>query len=235
VIWYALAMLRRFCSQVFPSRCLVCGGHAVEHTLGVCTRCASHISAIPKPVCQVCGNPVGTEGVCLRCQTEPPPFDKLMSAAVFSGPIKDIIHSFKYGGATYYKKYLSRVLYDLVKDEVHRCDVISFVPLHWTRMMVRGYNQAALMARELSHLTRVPVGYGILKKTRGTAPQVGLSRPQRRKNVSGAFHAQGVSTRSVLVVDDVITTGHTAIEVSRALKNAGAEYVLFVSVGRMVA
>jgi len=158
-----------------------------------------------------------------------------MSAVHFDGPVKDMIHAFKYADATFYKKFLTRVLYDTVKDEMEHCDLITFVPLHWSRMIARGYNQAALIARELSRLTRIPVCYGVLKKTRGTPTQVGLSRHQRKRNLSGAFHAQGVSGKAVLVVDDVITTGHTALEVSRTLKKAGADYVLFASVGRLVA
>lgn len=158
-----------------------------------------------------------------------------MSAALFDGPLKDMIHAFKYADATYFKRYLARMLYDTVRDELGRCDLVTFVPLHWSRMMTRGYNQAALMARELSRLARIPVGYGVLKKTRGTPTQVGLSRREREKNLSRAFLARGVAGKAVLVVDDVITTGHTAREVSRALKKAGACHVVFASAGRIVA
>lgn len=207
----------------------------MSSTLGVCSRCISLIRPVPRPVCTVCGNPSGTEGVCITCQAVPPPYDRLMSAALFEGPLKEMIHAFKYADATYYKSFLTRMLYDLLQDERGCYDLITFVPLRWSRMIVRGYNQAALMAQGLSRLTRIPVGYGVLKKTRGTPTQVGLSRHQRKKNLTGAFQAQGVSGKAVLVIDDVITTGHTALEVSRALKKAGADHVLFASVGRIVA
>jgi ComF family protein len=180
----------------------------------------------------VCGNPTGTEGICLGCQAAPPPYDRLMSAAFFDGPLKEMIHAFKYADATYYKKYLARVIYDVVKNEARQCDLITFVPLHWSRLMTRGYNQSALLARELSRLTGIPVGYGMLKKTKGTPPQVGLTRHQRKANIAGTFQARGVSGKAVLVVDDVVTTGQTALEVSRTLKKAGAEYILFASAGR---
>lgn len=229
------AMFRTIFSHIFPPRCLLCGDHALSCTLGVCSRCISRIRPVPPPVCTVCGNPSGTEGICIGCQTDPPPYDRLMSAALFEGPLKDMIHAFKYADATYYKKYLTRILYDLVQDELAHCDLITFVPLHWSRMMARGYNQAALLAQGLSRLTRIPVGYGVLKKTRATPTQVGLSRDQRKKNLSGTFRAQSVSGKAVLVIDDVITTGHTALEVSRALKKAGSHHVVFASVGRIVA
>ena len=171
----------------------------------------------------------------MGCQADPPPYDRLMSAAHFDGPLKDMIHAFKYADATYYKKFLTRVLYETVQEELEHCDLITFVPLHWSRMISRGYNQAALMARELSRMSGLPVCHGVLRKTRGTPTQVGLSMHERKKNLSGAFHARGVAGKSVLVVDDVITTGQTAREVSRALKKAGAGHVVFASVGRIVA
>ncbi|HWR68478.1 MAG TPA: double zinc ribbon domain-containing protein [Desulfomonilia bacterium] len=225
-------MLRSIFAQIFPPRCLVCGDQVVDPIFGVCSGCASRIRPLPRPVCMVCGNPTGTEGICLGCQAAPPPYDRLMSAAFFDGPLKEMIHAFKYADATYYKKYLARVIYDVVKNEARQCDLITFVPLHWSRLMTRGYNQSALLARELSRLTGIPVGYGMLKKTKGTPPQVGLTRHQRKANIAGTFQARGVSGKAVLVVDDVVTTGQTALEVSRTLKKAGAEYILFASAGR---
>ena len=102
-------------------------------------------------------------------------------------------------------------------------------------MVARGYNQAALMAQGLSRMSRIPLRYGVLRKTSATPTQVGLSRSQRKRNLSDTFQARGVAGRAVLVVDDVVTTGHTALEVSRALKKAGARRVLFASAGRIVA
>ena len=227
-------MFHHIFSHIFPARCLVCGDHARFFTLGVCSRCASCIRPVPRPVCPVCGNPSGTDGICSGCLTDPPPYDRLMSAALFEGPLKDMIHAFKYAGATYYKRYLARILYDLVHEELAHTDLITFVPLHWSRMIARGYNQAALMAQGLSCLSRIPVGHGVLRKTRATATQVGLSRDQRKKNLPGTFQARAVSGRAVLVVDDVITTGQTALEVSSALKQAGAYRVVFASAGRIV-
>ncbi len=228
-------MLRRIFSHVFPVRCLVCGACTKDHISGVCPRCASLVEPVPRPVCKVCGSPSASEGPCLRCQVDPPPYDRLASAALFAGPLKDMIHAFKYADATYYKGFLARMLYDLVGADVRNCDVITFVPLHWSRMVSRGYNQSAILARELSGMTGVPVGYGILKKLRGTPPQVGLTRQGRERNIRGAFRAQGVAGRAVMVVDDVVTTGYTAREVCGSLKRAGADYVLFASVGRIPA
>jgi len=170
----------------------------------------------------------------LRCVSDPPPFDRMMSAYLFEGPVKDIIHSFKYADATYHKKYLARALFDIIKEEGLSCDLVTFVPLHWARMISRGYNQAALIAGELAGMLGIRLSYDALKKTRVTLPQVGLRKHERKKNIRGAFIASGVQDKAVMVVDDVVTTGQTAREVSSALKKSGASYVLFLSVGRII-
>ncbi len=170
----------------------------------------------------------------MLCQSSPPPFDRMVSAFIFKGPVKDIIHSFKYANATYHKHYLAQALFEMIKTEDPPCDLVTFVPLHWGRMIYRGYNQAALMAGQLARLMGCKMSYRALTKTRGTPPQVGLGKKERRKNVRGAFRASGVQGKAVLVVDDVVTTGQTAHEVSDALKKSGASYVFFASVGRIV-
>jgi len=158
----------------------------------------------------------------------------MASAGVYDGLIKDILHAFKYHNATFYKAFLGKILFDELSKEEVGCDVVSFVPLHWTRMISRGYNQAALIARELSRLLGLEFRFDVLKKSRRTLPQVGLGRAQRKKNITGAFCASGVADRAVLVVDDVVTTGQTAREVSMDLKKAGATSVVLASVGRML-
>jgi len=112
--------------------------------------------------------------------------------------------------------------------------MITFVPMHWTRMISRGYNQAALIARELSGYMGIYMRYDVIHKKRRTLSQVGLKRSDRMGNLRDVFLSAGVDGKTVLVVDDVITTTRTAREVARSLKKAGASYVLFVSVGRMI-
>lgn len=158
----------------------------------------------------------------------------MVNAAVYDGLLKEIIHLFKYHGETYYKTFLAMILEEELSKEEIDFDVVTFVPLHWTRMISRGYNQAALIARELAYLIDLEMRFDVLKKTRRTFPQVGLGRAQRRKNIRGAFSASHIDGKSVLVVDDVVTTGQTAREVSMALKKAGASHVVFASVGRML-
>jgi ComF family protein len=158
----------------------------------------------------------------------------LISAAAYEGIVKDIIHAFKYQNATYYKAFLGHILSEAVRKEEVECDLVTSVPLHWTRMISRGYNQSALIARETARLLDREISCHALRKTRRTLPQVGLGRELRRKNVRGAFHAGQVKGRAVLVVDDVVTTGQTAREAAKALKQGGAAHVVFACVGRMI-
>lgn len=219
--------------SILPPRCLVCSGKD-RVTRGVCSRCRSRIKPFPAASCDVCGKAIGTRGVCLQCQRQPPFFDKMLSACVYEGMIQEIIHQFKYRRVTVYKKFLAGLVAERIAAAGVSFDLIAPVPLHWSRLFERGYNQSMLIARELSGYMGSDMRYEILQKTRRTPSQVGLPKADRERNLKNAFAATGVEGKSVVVVDDVITTGETAREVSRALKNAGAACVIFASVGRTV-
>ena len=189
---------------------------------------------IAGPVCEVCGETIGTPGVCLECSLNPPPYDHVLSVCRFEGLMREVILKFKYRKSTVFKKFLAELVFTMLSEREISPDILTFVPLHWSRMIRRGYNQSALIARELSGYIGVSVRYGVLRKTRNTPSQVGLERKDRERNLKSAFSARGVRGKSVMVVDDVITTGQTAREVSKALKRAGASQVIFVSIGRTV-
>lgn len=226
-------MLTSLSAQILPGRCLSCGSPAYVQ-LGICGSCRSQIRRIPEPICDICGTAIGAPGICIECQYKPPPFDKMLSAGVFEGLLKDIIHKFKYNNATLYKKPLAGLVSDMLLHTGICPDMITFVPLHWTRMISRGYNQTALIARELAGYMGMDMRYDVIHKTRKTLSQVGLKRTERMGNLRNVFISNGVNGKSVMVVDDVITTARTAHEVSRSLKRAGASHVIFVSVGRII-
>ena len=227
-------MLATLSAHIFPCRCLVCGALGDVH-LGVCESCRSKIQSVPAPICDICGKPIGSPGICIECRDKPPPFDKMLSAGVFAGLLKDIIHQFKYNNVTVFKKPLAGFIFDVLEHTDDVCpDMITFVPLHWTRMVSRGYNQAALIARELSGYMDIDMRYDVIQKKHKTPSQVGLKRSDRMGNLRDVFKSSGVNGKAVMVVDDVITTTRTAREVSRSLKRAGASYVIFVSIGRMI-
>lgn len=220
-------------NHILPASCLVCSGTSGV-ALGVCEGCRSKIRRISDPACEICGWPVGTPGICIECLHRPPPFDRMLSACMYEGLIRDIVHRFKYRRATSFKRFLAGLLAETLAGLEASPDLIVPVPLHWSRLVERGYNQSVLIARELTGYLGGDVRYGVLRKTRKTPRQVGLPRTDRQRNLKGAFIAAGVEGKSVVVVDDVITTGQTAREISRALKSAGAARVVFASVGRTI-
>lgn len=219
--------------SLLPARCLICSGRDSVAD-GVCSQCRSRIHSLPEPVCDICGKPIGTPGICLECRINPPAYDKCMSACRFEGPVQEVIHRFKYRHATVYKKFLAGLLYSMIREKGIHADIVTPVPLHWSKLVARGYNQSSLIAQELSRYMKTDVRYGILSKARKTPNQVGLSRRDRGRNLRRVFRACKVEGKTVMVVDDVITTGGTASEISRTLKDAGAAKVVFVSVGRAV-
>jgi len=115
-----------------------------------------------------------------------------------------------------------------------RFDVVVPMPLHWRRRWSRGFNQSQLLAREIGRLWNVPVR-NLVRRRRATAPQAGLSAAQRSQNVRGAFQAfkpAGLQGMSVLLIDDVLTTGATAAACARAMKRAGASHVSLLALAR---
>ncbi len=219
--------------SIIPPSCLICGS-GEEVRSGICAVCRGKIRSLPEPWCDICGKPLGRPGVCIECLSKRPEFDKMISYACFEGLMRDIIHAFKYRKQTIFKRFLGELVSEGLAGADVDVDLVTSVPLHWTRLFSRGFNQSTLIAKEVSHSLGIDLNCSILKKTRRTRIQVGLREKERKANLRGAFAASGVKGKSVIVIDDVITTGTTANEVARALKGAGAAYVIFAGVARTV-
>lgn len=179
------------------------------------------------PACTVCGEPfasgAGGEHRCGRCASADPPFVLAQSAFLFEGAVRDAVHSFKYGGKVTLGAPLARLICEGTTLP-ERPDLVVPVPLHSDRLKSRGYNQSLLLARAASRIISAPVDCLHLKKTRLTADQVDLSAREREENVRGAFEASSsvFKDKTVLLIDDVLTTGSTVRECSKTLSKAGA-------------
>lgn len=160
-------------------------------------------------------------------------FDEVFSAGVYDGALRKLIHLFKFEGVRPLARPLGGFLAQALPRE-RRFDVIVPMPLHWRRRWRRGFNQSELLAREIGRRWNIPVRK-LVRRKRATAPQAGLTSAQRRKNVQGAFEAaRGANLRgmSVLLIDDVLTTGATAGACARALKRAGAAHISLLALAR---
>jgi ComF family protein len=168
----------------------------------------------------------------------PPAYDRARAVAHFSGSMRSLIHQLKYADRHDGRALFGRWLAQAGRELLEGADLIVPVPLTRWRLLSRRYNQAAILAREVSRLTRVPADALVLQRTRFARTQVGLTHDQRRRNVAGAFEVlrarrHRVVGRNVLLVDDVITTGATAEACARALKRAGAARVDVLALARI--
>ncbi len=165
---------------------------------------------------------------------EPPSFDRARSFGTYEGDLRRLIHLMKYDGMRPLAKRLGRLMAATAAD-FEAVDYLVPVPLYRRRRWSRGFNQAALLAAAMAEATGIPARGGLLRRTRATESQAGLSNHQRRANVTGAFSTprpREVRGRRILLIDDVMTTGATLEACAKALKRAGAQYVGAVTSAR---
>jgi ComF family protein len=201
----------------------------------LCTGCMAEIEMIQPPICHQCGLPLDAHGTERPCSI-PPPLDGLRACAFHSGPLREAIHDFKYRDLTALARPLGRLMAGAwpALEGQWLPQVVVPVPLHLHRQRQRGYNQSALLARELAVALQLPLLDGALRRVKATVPQVDLDAEQRRVNVQDAFRCQpgSLAGRAVLLVDDVCTTGATLASACQALKEAGASRVLAYTLAR---
>lgn len=230
----------------FPKRCVQCGKFGNY----VCFDCAGKIERVKTPTCPECGRITVYGQYCPPCKrkinTE---LAGLIIAARYDrGPIKEMIHGFKYQGLTELGPMLGELIVERLKDRLPvkgtvpsrglspgRHDLlITPVPLHKKKQSQRGFNQAELIAKYVSRKLEIP-GELVLERTRETDSQVKLSGEKRRQNLVGAFKINKPDLaigRTILLVDDVTTTGSTLNECAKVLKTAGAKAVWGVAIAR---
>lgn len=218
---------------IFPPLCLGCQTRLVNHD-ALCPECWRQIDFIRPPLCDRLGLPmpydIGGTMISGAAAANPPPFERARAVAHYEGLMRKLIHDFKFKDTHDARRLFGRWLSQTAPELIETANCILPVPLARFRLLTRRYNQAQIIATELAHLTGKPCLPMALKRTRSTARQIGLTRRERERNVSGAFAvAPGsigqIAGKSVLLVDDVITTGATVSAATRALKKAGAARV----------
>jgi ComF family protein len=226
---------------VFPRHCASCGRAILEEGSHTCWDCLSSVWMIEAPFCSVCGNPVSGKVdnayVCSLCKRHKPAFCAARSAAIYRGAVSRMMQSFKYGNDPHLARDFTPFLVACVYTHyaIENIETVIPVPLHHRKERERTYNQSALLAAETARALRKPFLPRGLIRTRPTPSQTRLSSAERRDNVRGAFkvrHPEWIDGRRVLLIDDVMTTGATVSECSRALKDAGAAAVRVATVAR---
>ncbi len=171
---------------------------------------------------------------CVRCRNTPLRLDGITGVTLYQGVIRKAIHALKYSGRTELAPLLAELMVPIWGSGLYPVDFLIAVPLHPRRLQERGYNQAALIAEGLADRISLPVLADALARSRMTEPQTQLDAFQRQANVAGAFTAKStaVAARSVMLVDDVCTTGATLQACADSLRAAGAKHVYAMTVAR---
>lgn len=220
---------KKFVSEsVFPPkmRCILCDVEIFEGEL--CSDCLKPLSFNDGETCPKCGRKTAKSEKCIECKAHMPPYDRAFSPLVYEGGSAELVNAFK-NGRPYIAKYLSALM-TAKTQEIPRADGIVCVPMTDRALRRRGYNQSELLAKELSAETGVPFIEGAVVKVKDTPAQKDLSRTERLKNLQACFKADKslVSGKTLIVTDDVMTTGATAECMALTLKNAGARAVFVV-------
>jgi ComF family protein len=235
-----LSCLNSLLEGVLPSRCLSCR-KALSKTNRFCADCWKALDFIGEPCCIFCGSPfdipINAKTSCGSCLLKPPAFDECRSVVIYNDASKRLILQFKHADRLEGVPLFAALLERIAQPYVLRADLIIPVPLHWTRLWRRQYNQAALLARALGQRAHIPVASCILKRHRRTASQGILTAKQREKNMKGAFSVtKGGNSRlkgkKVILIDDVYTTGATLNACANALKKAGTKEVIVLTLAR---
>ena len=209
---------------LFPQWCIGCGSEG-EY---LCIDCRESLPIIIPPVCSRCGRPLSPELKCYGCTEWSGDIDGIRSPFLFTGLIREAVHQFKYNNLRAITTSLAGMLYDYLVENPLPGDVLVPVPLHRKRWHERGYNQSALLAKELGRLSGLPVLDNSLKRRSLVITQAKSQNvTERRENVEGAFYCidKNVVGKQIILIDDVSTSGATANSCAAALKTAGAAKV----------
>jgi ComF family protein len=227
---------------VYPSACFVCGRVLPAEQASFCTDCRNALTTDPLPSCPRCAGTVGPhvvlEGGCNACRDQSFQFECVVRLGPYDGLLRQVILQLKHA----HGEGLAEVLGELWASHLEQrlrdfqADVIVPVPLHWWRRCTRGYNQSEILARTLANHLCTPCKPGWLRRIRNTPQQVHqMSATARRENVRNAFSAvmrAELRGKTILLVDDVLTTGSTASDAARALRAADAARVVVAVLAR---
>ena len=209
---------------LFPQWCIGCGREGAY----ICDSCRRTLTIISPPVCPRCGRPRSRGEICYECADWQAQIDGIRAPFFFDGVIRRAIHDLKYNNLRALAVPLAELLHDYLKEKPFPGEVIVPVPIHSRRYRERGYNQSALLARELGGFGHMPVVENSLVRSNHALPQARSgSIEERRENVTGAFACRDerLKGKEVILVDDVSTSGATLDACAGVLKSAGAKAV----------
>jgi ComF family protein len=241
-------LLKNLIDIIYPPRCPICGKFLLDEKTATgdeailfCRACLADFQRVTSPLCPVCGMPfvsrVGEDHLCEECLRKRPFYEAAGAAYLYEGALMEAIHRFKYGSKSFLADSLGPLLAQFAQSWLKESNeyLTIPVPLHAKRLRERGFNQSLLLARHVSEQLNTELDFLALRRIRYTSPQTGLGKDDRRKNVRRAFeimNSKAVKGKTVLLVDDVFTTGNTLNECARALKKSGCNKVFCLVLAR---
>lgn len=233
-----ITLLDPFLTLLYPPRCLVCRALGER---GLCAACQTQIVRVAVPSCHACGHPLTDGSGCANCAVRHPAFTLCRSLGAYEGVLRTAIHQFKYRDRPQLAVPLGSLLASYARTQAADLNSLQFdallpVPMHSVRRRLRGYNQSERLAQVVGAELSLPLLTDALIRARPTRPQVGLTGDARRGNLLGAFavrRPEAVQGKTLLLIDDVVTSGSSLHECALVLKACGAKtvYALTLAAG----
>lgn len=237
----AIKMFSNLLDELFPDNlsCLCCG-EEINNSEYLCEDCLNGLIRLEN-ICEKCGERVNSfDKYCLKCKDHKRNFDKCIACFEYDKTAKNLIYKLKYSGAKYVAKVFSKFLYETYNfANFSKIDVVCCAPLNSKRLKTRGYNQAEVLAQcfckeALKNGEDFVVNFELLKRVKNTPTQTHLTREERQENLKDAFELNCdkncIKGKNILIIDDIFTTGATIEEMTKVLKNNGANKVYGLTV-----
>lgn len=230
-----MRFISTFLDLLFPRLCYKCRTKLAPENDVLCNECSAHLHFLEK-ICPVCGE-ILSSGKCVKCGITDFHFDLARSLYNFDPLLQKLIHEFKYNEMTAISKFLAKeaAIYLDKYNPFSKIDYLVPIPLHRVKKRMRGFNQAELLTRHLAPLINCEHVPKLVVRNRFTTTQTKLNRSKRKQNVADAFMVNKryiVKGKSILIMDDVFTTGATTNSISKMLKESGAAKVYVLTIAR---
>lgn len=225
---------------IYPRVCVCCNHELESDESFICQSCEDSLTYIQTPICHTCGSPVFREGIekCDNCLRKQIYYDQVRSELDYNDElVRQMIHAFKFEYMNSMVNGLSKYLV-LAFEQYYsheKIDLILSVPLHKSRLRQREFNQAHLLAKHFADDVHIPLCDDLVVRNRSTQPQSQLKPNERMKNVKDAFSIRKpdeVNGKTILIIDDIVTTGSTVNEMSKVLRESGAKRIFALSLAR---